>query len=435
MQFTKWLLVGALVLGNSVVALAQPAMTPATPPPEGQAVNPIAQSVQAIQSAKDPSEAIDALSRGMAVDSKSIDLYQAYLRKMVEFRVPQMAARQAQQLLALDPRNGLAWAVMAYNLAGNGQMDRAFADGALAVSGAPRDLFVISVAAQLLAWYDTNVNKPAITKTVRDNALIIRNTVGNSVAFQDAYKEALSALQQQAQGATAAAPPENPEALPPDQYLYTTPDYYSSPDVYNNYNYYSYPDYGYGYGGYGGGWGWGGGGWGWGGGWGGWGWPWFGSSLFFFNNGFFHHDHDDFDHHHGDHDHFFDHHGDQGHGHDAMGHHGDNFNRNGTGHGTMAGSRTGTGTGDRMGFRPSNSPRVGSPGAGTRSPSVTGTPRGGTRSGFVGTPRSAGPRSSGGAVRSGGSSFRGSGGGVRSGGGGGHAGGGGGHGGGGGGHR
>lgn len=383
MHYSRWLLTAAIALG-ATFAMAQPSTNTSPPAPAAD----VGQHIKAIQSAADPSAAIEAFSSGVAVDNRNVPLIEAYVRKMIDFRMPQMASRQAQQLLALEPNNGLAQAVMAYISAAKGQMQGAFADERLAVGAAPNDPFVIAVAAQLLAWYDVNASTPQAAP-LKDLAVDLRKQVSGAKDFQTRYQEALTALQQ-----GEANPPENqPYSQAPE---YTNPsesNYYSY--TYPQYNYYSdYPNYypyDYSYGGWGG--------------WGNWWWPGVGfgfTPFFFFSHGF---DRDDF---------FFHHHdGDRDH-HDRFGDRGQrDWNRNNltdrsnlrgrtgmstvnprTGRTTAVSPRNGRGTTPQMGFRSLVAPR--------------------NQQGFRSAPA---PRSGGSAIRSGGRSVRSGGSAVRGGGG------------------
>src|SRR5881409_177389 len=71
-------------------------------------------AVQAIQQAPDPSAAVAAYANGIAADRRNSAIHAAYVARMVDFGLPEMASRQAQSLTTLEPRNGLAWAVVGH---------------------------------------------------------------------------------------------------------------------------------------------------------------------------------------------------------------------------------------------------------------------------------------------------------------------------------
>src|SRR5205814_3264261 len=71
-------------------------------------------AIQAIQQASDPSAAIAAYANGVATDRNNSRIYEAYIAKMVELGLPEMAFHQAESLTGMESNNGLAWGVIAY---------------------------------------------------------------------------------------------------------------------------------------------------------------------------------------------------------------------------------------------------------------------------------------------------------------------------------
>ena len=124
------------------------AATPSTAPVE------LTAAVQAIQQSADPSAAVAAFANGVSVDRNSAAVYEAYIARMIEFGLPEMAYRQAWSLTSLVSSNGLAWGVLAYVDARRGDMTNAVAALKLAAQFAPDHPFVQRTAGELLAWYD-----------------------------------------------------------------------------------------------------------------------------------------------------------------------------------------------------------------------------------------------------------------------------------------
>ena len=79
-------------------------------------------AIQAIQQAPDPSAAIAAYGSGIAVAPNDPKLYEAYVTRMVDMGLPEMAFHQAQTLTALQPDSGIGWGVQAYVSARRGQL-------------------------------------------------------------------------------------------------------------------------------------------------------------------------------------------------------------------------------------------------------------------------------------------------------------------------
>ena len=76
----------------------------------------VAAAIQAIQQAADPSAVIAAYGSGLAITTTDPRLHEAYVTRMVDMGLPEMAYHQAETLTTLQPNNGLAWGVVAYEI-------------------------------------------------------------------------------------------------------------------------------------------------------------------------------------------------------------------------------------------------------------------------------------------------------------------------------
>ena len=123
-------------------------------------------AIQAIQQAADPSAAVAAYASGYAVDRNNPKLHEAYVSRMVDLGLPELAYHQAQTLTTLNPNNGLAWGVVAYVDARRLDMTAAISSINLAGPLAPDNKFVVHTAGEILAWYDFKADKT----TIPDNA-------------------------------------------------------------------------------------------------------------------------------------------------------------------------------------------------------------------------------------------------------------------------
>ncbi len=197
--------------------------------------------VDAIEHAPDPSAAVAAYAAAKSAlpDSSRVD--QAYVRRMVAFGLPQMAEAQAQTLVQRDPKDGLAWGVMAYSRAKRGQTADALKDIASAARYLPDDPFVQRTAGQLLAWYDTVADKSTLPDAIKNSVQVVRNEMASQRAYVNAYQAARSTYEQEANPAEVgpANAAGNPEEAPP---IAAGEPTYGGGDAYNNY------DYGYNYG-------------------------------------------------------------------------------------------------------------------------------------------------------------------------------------------
>lgn len=210
-------------------------------------------AIQAIQQASDPSAAVAAYANGIATDRNNPRIYEAYISKMVELGLPEMAFHQAESLTGLESNNGLAWGVVAYVDARRGQMSEAISGVVLAGQFAPDSAFVQRTAGELTAWYDLKADKSTLSDSTKDAMVKVRATLEKRTAFADAYNTASKAYK----GQTTPQPvPTAPNPAPAQQQSSYSPE--PSPDSYGPpypypYDYASaaypppyayYPDYG-----------------------------------------------------------------------------------------------------------------------------------------------------------------------------------------------
>jgi hypothetical protein len=220
-------------------------------------------AIQAIQQASDPSAAIAAYANGIATDRNNPRIYEAYISKMVELGLPEMAFHQAESLTGMESNNGLAWGVVAYVDARRGQMSEAVSAVVLAGQFAPDHAFVQRTAGELTAWYDLKADKSTFSDSTKDAILKVRVSFEKRIAFTDAYNTASKAYKGQTTSPPAQssvtpnpAPAQQPQAYstePPPYSTEPSPDYYGPPYPYPyTYDYAAaypppyayYPDYG-----------------------------------------------------------------------------------------------------------------------------------------------------------------------------------------------
>src|SRR4029077_13054373 len=79
-------------------------------------------AIQAIEQASDPSAAVAAYVNGAAVDRNDPKLSEAYVARMVDLGLPELAFLQPETLATLESNNGLAWGFIAYVEARRGNM-------------------------------------------------------------------------------------------------------------------------------------------------------------------------------------------------------------------------------------------------------------------------------------------------------------------------
>ncbi|MDB6124871.1 MAG: hypothetical protein JWQ71_3864 [Pedosphaera sp.] len=214
-------------------------------------------AIQAIQQAPDPSAVVAAYGNGIAINRNDPKLHAAYVNRMVDLGLPELAYHQAELLTTLDPSNGLAYGVVAYVNARRGQMVDAISAINVAAPLVPDNRFIQRTAGEILAWYDLKADKTTIPNMAKDGLARVRDTVGQSIAFTQAYDTATKAYQAQASSViqeqpTGIAPaqtqvqPQSSTTVTTDAYAGSameaplTPSPYSS-SYYPNY----YSDYAY----------------------------------------------------------------------------------------------------------------------------------------------------------------------------------------------
>lgn len=194
-------------------------------------------AIQAIQQAPDPSAAVAAYANGFAIDGKDPKLDEAYVARMIDLGLPEMAYHQAQTLTTLDSRSGLGWAVVAYVDARRAEMQDALSAIILAGQFAPDNKFVQQTAGEILAWYDVKADKTQLPPNTKEGVARLHHLFDANVAFTSAYQTATKAYQTQSSSAPAptqgelyngqAPPPYSTATAPltPPAYAYY-PDYY-----------------------------------------------------------------------------------------------------------------------------------------------------------------------------------------------------------------
>ena len=194
-----------------LLALAGVGLGQADPLPNGKTA-----AIQAIQQAADPSAAVAAYANGFAIDRNDPELYEAYVDRMVDLGLPEMAYHQAQTLTTLQSSNGLAWGVVAYVDARRGQMPEAISAINLAGQSAPDSRFVEHTAGEILAWYDLKADKASIPPSAKEGLDKIRTLLQTHTPYTEAYNTAKAAYQSQASAGSSAAPAQTaPETVAP----------------------------------------------------------------------------------------------------------------------------------------------------------------------------------------------------------------------------
>jgi hypothetical protein len=216
--------------------------------------------IQAIEQASDPSAVVAAYASGLAFAINDPAIHQAYVSRMVDMGLPEMAYHQAQTLTTLQPNNGLAWGVVAYVDARRGQMVEAISAINLAGQFAPSNKFVARTAGEIIAWYDVKADKSKVSEGAKAGLTRVRALLDKDAAYTQAYATARQAYQTQSSAETnpygPAGTTNNPQLYAPQAVVgqngamaYAGPPVEGAygPDYYPSYYDWS-PDYYYGVG-------------------------------------------------------------------------------------------------------------------------------------------------------------------------------------------
>jgi hypothetical protein len=224
MKAPRWILAVGLVLVCATQLIGQPIMQPGQlgqPGQPGQLAQPGATTageadrmqpyVNAVLQAEDPSAAVSAFATGYAADKAYLPLQDAYVKRMVEFGMPELAYRQATGLTGLEPENGLNWAVIAYVDAKRGKLYDAIAAIGLAVNRSATDPFVQSVGGELVAWADSGP-QPPLPDLIKRTVEKVRQNLDGRAAYVESYKRAKAAFEAEARAQPPALGAAQPQA-------------------------------------------------------------------------------------------------------------------------------------------------------------------------------------------------------------------------------
>lgn len=190
--------------------------------------------VREIRTAATTSQAIQAYAQAVTAHPDNPAILTAYTRRMVDLGLPDAAYQQAERLIRLKPRSGIAWAVAAQGRAKEGRMSDAVAAVLGALQHRPEDPFVLYTAGQLVGWYDHGDTDLQARSGVTNRIGHIRAQVGDREAFQQGYSLARARLESPAPPAEEAPKPPEPDSeslgsFPPPPSFYD--DGHDDPDV------------------------------------------------------------------------------------------------------------------------------------------------------------------------------------------------------------
>ncbi len=151
----------------SADATSMPAATATAEPATDLATTSIVALIVSIRDAKDVATAATNYSKARAIDKDDTEVHDEYMKKMLTFGHPKIAAYPAMELKRLQAKNGTAWAVMGYNDAKKGKYLPAFLSTMRGMQLLPDNPGIQNNAGVLLAWYETRHLKPKLTADLK----------------------------------------------------------------------------------------------------------------------------------------------------------------------------------------------------------------------------------------------------------------------------
>lgn len=140
-----------------------------------------------------------ALRRAQVIDRDNPDVLDAYLRKALQLGRPDYAVESAADLARINPKHTLAWALLAYDAARDGQMPRALRYTLLALEADADNPGVLHNAGQALAWYDNQPIAPQLPNALLARLVKVRDQIDEKPAFKRSYERFMALYDRQAE--------------------------------------------------------------------------------------------------------------------------------------------------------------------------------------------------------------------------------------------
>ncbi len=143
-----------------------------------------------MRNATAPGEIVAAHKRCELLTPVSLRLDTTFVERMAARGEPELAYEAAKRVLEQNPNNGLARGVVAYNEARAGEWGLALRDVIQANADRPHDPLIEVTAGWVLAWADNAAEASTMPAELRPKIDFLRQTAGESAAFQGVYRSA-----------------------------------------------------------------------------------------------------------------------------------------------------------------------------------------------------------------------------------------------------
>ena len=158
MRMTRLLFHSVLVIAATAgLGAAQTTLpvAPAAPPAATADKNsPVGRAVRAIREANTLSAVKDAFADGADTDPENVELNTAYMRRLLQLGLPQLANGPATTLLRVPVADGTAYGVVGYNCGRQNDLTNALTNTMKAAGILKDDPSIQNNLGQLTAWYE-----------------------------------------------------------------------------------------------------------------------------------------------------------------------------------------------------------------------------------------------------------------------------------------
>jgi len=165
---------------------------------KAKASEELAELIRVIRTGQRPNVAMAAYARGNAIGPMSVELHDAYMKRMLKFGLPQVAYYPARNLVVIDKANGTAWGVIGYMEGRRGKFSAALKATIRAAELLKDDPSVLNNAGQLVAWYENTPQPPRIPDAVKRSLDRIHHRLIIREPFSKAFRRVKAAYEESA---------------------------------------------------------------------------------------------------------------------------------------------------------------------------------------------------------------------------------------------
>ncbi|MCE5324970.1 MAG: hypothetical protein LLG01_01000 [Planctomycetaceae bacterium] len=146
-----------------------------------------------IRQSHDIRKAAVLYAKGRAIDPRNVELYRAYMCTALKCGFPRIACYAAAELTQLEPRDGAAWSVLAYQNAMRQDYRQAISAGVQAADLLGDNASVLNNVGYLLGWYEGSLVPPRLNDKVTRSMAGQKPKWLKSPLFSKCYNETLAA--------------------------------------------------------------------------------------------------------------------------------------------------------------------------------------------------------------------------------------------------